>query len=53
MKIAIGCDHAAFKEKLTLIKHLNDKEIIKQVTGGLTPPMPSFEIDPINIDHQF
>ena len=27
MKIAIGCDHAAFKEKLALIKHLNDKEI--------------------------
>ena len=26
-------------------QHLNDKEIIKQVTGGLTPPMPSFEID--------
>ena len=27
MKIAIGCDHAAFKEKLALIKYLNDKEI--------------------------
>ena len=25
---------------------LNDTEIIKQVTKGLTPPMPSFEIDP-------
>jgi len=30
---------------------LNDKEIIKQVTGGLTPPMPSFEIDPINMSN--
>ena len=28
---------------------LNDKEIIKQVTRGLTPPMPSFEIDPVNV----
>ena len=30
---------------------LNDKEIIKQVTGGLTPPMPSFEIDPVNMSN--
>ena len=30
---------------------LNDKEIIKQVTGGLTPPMPSFEIDPQNMSN--
>ncbi len=30
---------------------LNDKEIIKQVTGGLTPPMPSFEIDPGNMSN--
>ena len=28
---------------------LNDKEIIKQVRGGLTPPMPSFEIDLVNM----
>ena len=25
---------------------LNDSEIIKQVIEGVTPPMPSFEIDP-------
>ena len=25
---------------------LNDRKIIKQVIEGLTPPMPSFEIDP-------
>ena len=30
---------------------LSDKEIIKQVTGGLTPPMPSFEIDPANMSN--
>ena len=37
---------------LHLITHrLNDKEIIKQVTGGLTPPMPSFEIDPVNMSN--
>ena len=30
---------------------LNDKEIIKQVTGGLTPPMPSFDIDPVNMSN--
>jgi len=30
---------------------LNDREIIKQVTGGLTPPMPSFEIDPVNMSN--
>ena len=33
----------------SITKRLNDKEIIKQVTGGLTPPMPSFEIDPENM----
>jgi len=32
----------------SITQRLNDKEIIKQVTGGLTPPMPSFEIDPVN-----
>ena len=26
--------------------HLNDKRIINQVIKGLTPPMPSFEIEP-------
>ena len=35
----------------TITKRLNDKEIIKQVTGGLTPPMPSFEIDPVNMSN--
>ena len=35
----------------SITKRLNDKEIIKQVTGGLTPPMPSFEIDPINMSN--
>ena len=33
----------------SITKRLNDKEIIKQVTGGLTPPMPSFEIDSVNM----
>ena len=28
---------------------LNDSEIIKQVIEGVTPPMPSFEIDPQNM----
>ena len=35
----------------SVTKRLNDKEIIKQVTGGLTPPMPSFEIDPLNMSN--
>ena len=30
---------------------LNDKEIIKQVIEGVTPPMPSFEIDPQNMSN--
>ena len=34
-----------------ITQRLNDKEIIKQVTGGLTPPMPSFEIDPVNMSN--
>ena len=29
----------------SVTNRLNDKEIIKQVVQGLTPPMPSFEID--------
>ena len=33
----------------SITKRLNDKEIIKQVIDGLTPPMPSFEIDPQNM----
>ena len=35
----------------SITKRLNDKQIIKQVTGGLTPPMPSFEIDPANMSN--
>ena len=35
----------------SITRRLNDKEIIKQVTGGLTPPMPSFEIDPVNMSN--
>jgi len=35
----------------SITQRLNDKEIIKQVTGGLTPPMPSFEIDPRNMSN--
>ena len=35
----------------SVTQRLNDKEIIKQVTGGLTPPMPSFEIDPMNMSN--
>jgi len=33
----------------SITQRLNDKEIIKQVIKGLTPPMPSFEIDPQNM----
>ena len=35
----------------SITQRLNDKEIIKQVTGGYTPPMPSFEIDPQNMSN--
>ena len=35
----------------SVTKRLNDKDIIKQVTGGLTPPMPSFEIDTVNMSN--
>ena len=35
----------------SITQRLSDKEIIKQVTGGLTPPMPSFEIDPQNMSN--
>ncbi len=35
----------------SITQRLKDKEIIKQVTEGLTPPMPSFEIDPQNMSN--
>ena len=35
----------------SITQRLNDKDIIKQVTGGQTPPMPSFEIDPVNMSN--
>ena len=35
----------------SITSRLNDKEIIKQVTQGLTPPMPSFEIDTQNMSN--
>ena len=35
----------------SITKRLNDREIIKQVTGGITPPMPSFEIDHVNMSN--
>ena len=34
-----------------ITQRLDDKEIIRQVTEGLTPPMPSFEIDPQNMSN--
>ena len=33
----------------SITHRLNDTAIIKQVIEGLTPPMPSFEIDPQNM----
>ena len=35
----------------SITERLNDKEIIKQVVEGLTPPMPSFDIDPQNMSN--
>ena len=35
----------------SITHRLSDTEIIKQVTEGLTPPMPSFEIDPQNMSN--
>ena len=35
----------------SITKSLNDKQIIKQVAGGLNPPMPSFEIDSANMSN--
>ena len=34
-----------------ITQRLDDKEIIRQVIEGLTPPMPSFEIDPQNMSN--
>ena len=35
----------------SITNRLNDKQIIKQIIEGLTPPMPSFEIDPQNMSN--
>ena len=35
----------------SITDRMNDKEIIKQVIEGLTPPMPSFEINPQNMSN--
>ena len=35
----------------SITERLNDKQIIKQIIEGLTPPMPSFEIDPGNMSN--
>ena len=35
----------------SITQRLSDREIIKQVIEGLTPPMPSFEIDPQNMSN--
>ena len=35
----------------SITRRLSDTEIIKQITQGLTPPMPSFEIDPQNMSN--
>ena len=35
----------------SITDRLNDTAIIKQVIEGLTPPMPSFEIDPQNMSN--
>ena len=35
----------------SITQRLSDTEIIKQVTQGLTPPMPSFEIDAQNMSN--
>ena len=35
----------------SITQSLNDRKIIKQFTEGLTPPMPSFEIDPQNMSN--
>ena len=35
----------------SITERLDDRKIIKQVVDGLTPPMPSFEIDPQNMSN--
>ncbi len=35
----------------SITRSLNDTKIIKQVIEGLTPPMPSFEIEPQNMSN--
>ena len=35
----------------SITQRLNDKQIIKQIIEGQTPPMPSFEIDPQNMSN--
>ena len=35
----------------SITQRLDDRKIIKQVVEGLTPPMPSFEIDPQNMSN--
>ena len=52
----VGCHGITAKglvgpELQSITKRMEDKEIIKQVTGGLTPPMPKFEIDPQNMSN--
>ena len=52
----IGCHGITAKGLVGLDLHsiterLNDKEIIKKVIEGLTPPMPSFEINPQNMSN--
>ena len=52
----VGCHGITARGKVgpdlhSITQRLSDKEIIKQVTGGLTPPMPSFEIDPVNMSN--
>ncbi len=35
----------------SITQRLSDKQIIKQIIEGLTPPMPSFEINPQNMSN--
>ena len=56
--ICVGCYRITARglvgpDLYSITQRLNDKEIIIQVRGGLTPPMPSFEIDPLNISNFF
>ena len=52
----VGCYRITSKKLVgpylhSITQRLNDNEIIKQVTNGLTPPMPSFEIVPANMSN--